>query len=119
MTVDHDAAHLDHDAAHIDHDAMRADARTFREAGCVVLEDVFAADWVASLRAAYDTLVARYLSDRGGLEALAGKTFGKNPVGIHKRPSCYNHVLTSLVTTTFLHQLRMISGYRFLGTGPV
>lgn len=67
----------------INDDAAHTEARTFREAGYVVLEDVFAPDWVASLRAAYDALVARYLSDRGGLEALEGKTFGKNHVGIH------------------------------------
>lgn len=64
-------------------DKVRVAARTFSEAGYMVLEDIYTAEWVASLRVAYEKLVARYLSDQGGLQALEGKTFGKNHIGIH------------------------------------
>lgn len=67
----------------MDEAALQTAVRTFQEAGYVVLNDIYDPPWVATLRATYDALIARYLSDRGGLEALDGKTFGKNHVGIH------------------------------------
>lgn len=57
--------------------------RTFREAGFVVLEGVYEPGFVAGLRDAYQRLIERYLADRGGIDALDGKTFGKNHIGIH------------------------------------
>ena len=58
-------------------------ARTLREAGLVVLDDVVPLDFVAGLRADYEVRLEKQIADRGGLAALDGKTFGKNQFGMH------------------------------------
>lgn len=59
-----------------------ADAlRIFRDTGIVVLENVYDADFIAEVRAAYEAELDIYLEGRGGLDALEGKTFGKNHIG--------------------------------------
>jgi ectoine hydroxylase-related dioxygenase (phytanoyl-CoA dioxygenase family) len=63
--------------------ALSVATRTFRETGYVVLDNLYPTDWIASLRATYEEVAARYVADRGGIEALEGKTFGKNHIGVH------------------------------------
>ena len=63
-------------------DVLRA-AHTFRETGIVVLDDIYDPTWVAGLHKSYKQLIEAYLADRGGIDALDGKTFGKNHIGIH------------------------------------
>lgn len=55
--------------------------RTFRDAGVVVLEDVYDPEFIAEVRAACETELDRYIAARGGLDALEGKTFGKHHIG--------------------------------------
>ena len=40
-------------------------------------------DHVENLRRAYEDLIELYLADRGGIDALEGKTFGRNHLGMH------------------------------------
>lgn len=53
----------------------------FRDTGAVVIENAYTADFIAEVRAACDRELERYLDARGGLDALEGKTFGKNHIG--------------------------------------
>ena len=62
---------------------VRAAARTLREAGLVVLEDVFDRAYIDALRREYDARLERHIADRGGLDVLNAKTFGKNQIGMH------------------------------------
>lgn len=64
-------------------ETLRRAARAFRDVGYVVLEDVYEPDFLNDVREAYETLLEAYLEGRGGLDALDGKTFGKNHVGFH------------------------------------
>ncbi len=59
--------------------------RTFKDAGMVILENVYDLEFIASVRAAYEIELAEYLKDKGGLEALKGKTFGTNHIGFFPR----------------------------------
>jgi ectoine hydroxylase-related dioxygenase (phytanoyl-CoA dioxygenase family) len=54
---------------------------TFRDTGLVVIENVYDMDFIAEVRAAYDRELERFLAGKGGLDALDGKTFGKNHIG--------------------------------------
>lgn len=62
---------------------VERNARTLREVGLVVLDDVLPLDFVAGLRADFDVRLDKQIADRGGLPALDGKTFGKNQFGMH------------------------------------
>ncbi|GAB4460435.1 MAG: hypothetical protein OHK0029_24420 [Armatimonadaceae bacterium] len=53
----------------------------FADTGIVIIENVYDAEFIQRVRAAYDVELDRYLEIRGGLEALEGKTFGKNHIG--------------------------------------
>jgi ectoine hydroxylase-related dioxygenase (phytanoyl-CoA dioxygenase family) len=55
--------------------------RVFRDTGVVVLENAYEPDFIATVRDAYDRELERYLAGKGGLDALDGKTFGKNHIG--------------------------------------
>lgn len=57
--------------------------RTLREAGFVVLENVFPREYIAAVNDAYNERLERHIADRGGLAGLDGKTFGKNQIGMH------------------------------------
>ncbi len=93
----------------LDNDSLADAARTFRESGYVVLEGIYDPDWIAALRTSYDALLAEYLEDKGGIEAMAGKTFGTNHVGIHPPlvmpwadPQIVAHPITDQVLSTLL-----------------
>ena len=64
-------------------DSLHRALRTFREAGYVALEDAFDLGFLREVRAEYETMLHAHLEGRGGLDALEGKTFGKNHVGFH------------------------------------
>jgi hypothetical protein len=53
----------------------------FRDTGLAVIENAYDTDFIADVRAAYDRELERYLDGKGGLDALDGKTFGKNHIG--------------------------------------
>ncbi len=55
--------------------------RTFLDAGLLVIEDVYEADFLSQVREAYEAALAIRLDSLGGLDALDGKTFGKNHIG--------------------------------------
>lgn len=55
--------------------------RTFRDTGLLTLEDVYSDDFIQTLRAAYERELEKHLASLGGMEALEGKTFGKNHIG--------------------------------------
>src|SRR5438105_1943011 len=55
--------------------------RTFRDVGFVAIEDAFDLAFLEEYRVAYEAALDRYLDSRGGLDAMDGKTFGKNHVG--------------------------------------
>ena len=55
--------------------------RTFRDAGVVVVEDAIDKGLLKKAQADYDLQLADYLKSKGGLDALEGKTFGKNHIG--------------------------------------
>jgi ectoine hydroxylase-related dioxygenase (phytanoyl-CoA dioxygenase family) len=57
--------------------------RTLHDAGLVVLEGVYKRAWVARLRAAFDAELERYIAQKGGMEAINAKSFGKNHIGMH------------------------------------
>ncbi len=63
--------------------SLKLALRTLRDAGLVVIEDVFDHGWVTEFRAAYDEELERHLANKGGIDALTGKTFGKNHIGMH------------------------------------
>jgi hypothetical protein len=62
-------------------DRMRDALRTFRDAGVLVLENAYPREFIATVRAAYDAELERFIAARGGLKAMEGKTFGKNHIG--------------------------------------
>ena len=70
----------------VDDARVRSAARTLRETGLVVLEDVFERGYIGALRREYDVRLERHIADRGGLDALNAKTFGKNQIGMHLAP---------------------------------
>ena len=55
--------------------------QTFEDVGYVVIENIFDAAFLDTVRAAYEAELARFIQSKGGLEALEGKTFGKNHIG--------------------------------------
>lgn len=55
--------------------------RAFLDTGILVIEDVYEADFLTEVRAAYEDALAVRLERLGGLDALDGKTFGKNHIG--------------------------------------
>lgn len=55
--------------------------RTFRDTGLLILDNIYAPDFIAKVRAAYDAELESHLAAQGGLKALEGKTFGKNHLG--------------------------------------
>ena len=57
--------------------------RTLRDAGLVVLEGVYDRAWIADFRAAYNVELERYIADRGGMDAINAKAFGKGHIGMH------------------------------------
>lgn len=59
--------------------------RTFKDVGMVVLENVYDVDFIAEVRAAYEVELADYIASKGGMEGLAGKTFGTNHIGFFPR----------------------------------
>ncbi|MBA3947444.1 MAG: phytanoyl-CoA dioxygenase family protein [Herpetosiphonaceae bacterium] len=63
--------------------SLKKALRTLRDAGLVVIEDVFDRSWVTEFRAAYDEQLERYLESKGGIDAFTGKTFGQNHIGMH------------------------------------
>ena len=65
--------------------AMTA-ARTLRETGLVVLEDAFTRGYIDGLRRECDVRLERHITERGGLDALNAKAFGKNQIGMHLAP---------------------------------
>jgi len=62
---------------------LREALRQLRDTGLVVLEGVYARDWVARLRVAYEEELQRHIAARGGLDAINAKSFGKNHLGLH------------------------------------
>jgi ectoine hydroxylase-related dioxygenase (phytanoyl-CoA dioxygenase family) len=62
---------------------LRLAVRTFDDVGFVVLEDAFEKPFLDTIRAAYEAQLHAFLEGRGGLDALEGKTFGKNHIGFH------------------------------------
>jgi ectoine hydroxylase-related dioxygenase (phytanoyl-CoA dioxygenase family) len=70
-------------AGELSPERLRAAVRTFKDVGYVVLEDLYDVGFLRDVRAEYDVLLERYLAGRGGLDAMEGKTFGKNHVGFH------------------------------------
>jgi ectoine hydroxylase-related dioxygenase (phytanoyl-CoA dioxygenase family) len=59
------------------HEAVRA----FRDTGLVTLEGAYTRERIEELRAAYEVELEKHLAQKGGLEALEGKTFGRNHIG--------------------------------------
>lgn len=57
--------------------------RTFRDAGFVVVEDVFDHEYMSEVRAAYDEALERYIESFGGMEGYNKKSFGVNHIGMH------------------------------------
>ena len=55
--------------------------RTFRDVGYVVLENVYSTEFIKEIKAAYNAQLEDYIESRGGIDALNGKTFGKNHIG--------------------------------------
>jgi ectoine hydroxylase-related dioxygenase (phytanoyl-CoA dioxygenase family) len=55
--------------------------RTFRDTGIVIIDGVYDEAFIASVRTAYEVELDKYITARGGLDALEGKTFGKNHIG--------------------------------------
>ncbi|MDX1933317.1 MAG: phytanoyl-CoA dioxygenase family protein [Capsulimonadales bacterium] len=55
--------------------------RLFRDTGIVLVPGIYEPTFLESVRAAYEIELDRYLEGKGGLEALEGKTFGKNHIG--------------------------------------
>lgn len=55
--------------------------RTFRDSGLLIIENAYDADFIKEVRDASDKELERYLESKGGIEALEGKTFGKNHIG--------------------------------------
>ncbi len=55
--------------------------RTFRDVGYVVFENVYSPEFIAEVRTAYDKQMKAYIASRGGINAMDGKTFGKNHIG--------------------------------------
>ncbi len=55
--------------------------QTFNDVGYVVIENVYDAAFLDTVRTAYETELARFIQSKGGLAALEGKTFGKNHIG--------------------------------------
>ncbi len=55
--------------------------RTFKDTGLLLLENAYSKAFIAEVRAAYDRELELHLQSLGGLEALEGKTFGKNHIG--------------------------------------
>lgn len=55
--------------------------RTFRDVGYVVFENIYSAEFISEVRAAYDEQLTAYIASRGGIDAMEGKTFGKNHIG--------------------------------------
>ena len=56
-------------------------SRTFRDVGYVVIDNVYSSDFIAEVKAAYNVQLEAYIQSRGGIDALNGKTFGKNHIG--------------------------------------
>jgi ectoine hydroxylase-related dioxygenase (phytanoyl-CoA dioxygenase family) len=59
--------------------------RRFEDTGLVVLDNLYTPNEIAVARAEYDVQLADYLAGCGGLDALGGKTFGKNHIGFFPR----------------------------------
>ncbi len=63
--------------------SLKLALRTLRDAGYVVVENVFDDKFMAELRAAYDEQLERYIAERGGMEGINKKSFGTNHIGMH------------------------------------
>lgn len=57
--------------------------RTLRDAGYVVLDNVFAPSFIANLRRDYDAALEKHIESRGGMEGINAKSFGVNHIGLH------------------------------------
>lgn len=68
---------------HSHSDEISGLVRRFNDTGYIVLEEVFEQGYIEELRTAYNALIEKYLSDKGGIGALDGKTFGLKHVGCH------------------------------------
>lgn len=55
--------------------------QTFNDVGYVVLEDAYSDAFLETVRVAYEAALEAFIESKGGLEALEGKTFGKNHIG--------------------------------------
>lgn len=56
--------------------------RTVRDAGFVVLENVFDPEYIDEVRAAYDAQLERHIAAKGGMDGLNKKAFGQNHIGM-------------------------------------
>jgi ectoine hydroxylase-related dioxygenase (phytanoyl-CoA dioxygenase family) len=70
-------------AGELSPERLRAAIRTFQDVGYVVLQDMYDPEFLQEVRAGYEAMLDEYLAGRGGLDALEGKTFGKNHIGFH------------------------------------
>jgi Phytanoyl-CoA dioxygenase (PhyH) len=59
--------------------------RLFQDAGILGIANVYDTQFLDTVRVAYDAQLEDYLAARGGLDALEGKTFGKNHIGFFPR----------------------------------
>ena len=53
----------------------------FHDAGILVLENVYPEHFIGEVRAGHDAALDGFLHSKGGLDALAGKTFGERHIG--------------------------------------
>lgn len=60
-------------------------ARIFNEVGYVVIEDIFDLAYLHMIRDTYESQLQAFIESRGGLDAMEGKTFGKNQLSFHPR----------------------------------
>lgn len=65
----------------LDEERLAAAVRIFRDMGIVVVANAYDTEFLAEVRTEYDKVLEEYLEARGGLDALDGKTFGKNHIG--------------------------------------
>ena len=69
------------EAGEISPERLAQATRTFLDTGLLVVEDAFDHEFLAEVRATYERELENDLERRGGLDALEGKTFGKNHIG--------------------------------------
>ena len=55
--------------------------RTFKDAGYILLDNVYDLAFLETARESYEIEIATLLKSKGGLEALDGQTFGKKHIG--------------------------------------